>query len=195
LAFCPKCGKEIAPTDTFCPHCGASLGVQGTPGTTGTTAAMGRTGFEILTKDSKAQGYWIERIVAYVIDSIIIYVIAGILAFLIFLPFFFAGGFGFYSFFYLAGFGIFGVFTGLLYLLYFTFFDAMRGGTVGKSLFHLKVTTSNGQHPNIGQAFVRNLSKIYWLLLLLDVIVGLATDNDYKRKFSDKYIGTIVVKA
>jgi hypothetical protein len=40
---------------------------------------------------------------------------------------------------------------------------------------------------------VRNISKVYWLLLLLDVVVGLATPKQYTQKFSDKLVGTSVV--
>ena len=65
--------------------------------------------------------------------------------------------------------------------------------TLGKSIMGLKVTNINGDRPTLGQAFIRNISKIYWILLLLDVIVGLAVQTDYKQKYSDKYAGTIVV--
>jgi hypothetical protein len=43
------------------------------------------------------------------------------------------------------------------------------------------------------KAFTRNISKIYWALLLLDLIAGLATGTDYRKKFTDKYTETIVV--
>ena len=40
---------------------------------------------------------------------------------------------------------------------------------------------------------MRNVSKIYWVLLLLDVVIGLATSKQYNQKFSDKLVGTSVV--
>jgi uncharacterized RDD family membrane protein YckC len=57
----------------------------------------------------------------------------------------------------------------------------------------LKVTTLSGAQLDWGQAFLRNISKIYWVLLLLDVVAGLAMQKAYKQKFSDNYAGTIVV--
>jgi hypothetical protein len=41
---------------------------------------------------------------------------------------------------------------------------------------------------------LRNISKIYWLLLLLDTVVGLATSKNYTQKFSDRFAGTEVVE-
>lgn len=58
---------------------------------------------------------------------------------------------------------------------------------------HLKVVGPKGGNPTFVQSLVRNISKIYWILLLLDVIVGLATSKQYNQKYSDKLVGTSVV--
>jgi len=42
-------------------------------------------------------------------------------------------------------------------------------------------------------AFIRNISKIFWPLYLLDVIVGLATPGEPTQKYTDRIAGTIVV--
>ncbi|MDA4117152.1 MAG: hypothetical protein OK455_02290 [Thaumarchaeota archaeon] len=55
-------------------------------------------------------------------------------------------------------------------------------------------TTDSGQNPTLGGAFLRNLSKVNWLLLLLDVIVGLALEIGYVKKFSDRFLGTKVIQ-
>jgi len=57
------------------------------------------------------------------------------------------------------------------------------------------VVSKSGTKPTFGDAFVRNLSKIYWLLLILDVIVGLAVSKEYNQKYSDHFLGTSVVHA
>jgi hypothetical protein len=44
----------------------------------------------------------------------------------------------------------------------------------------------------LGTSFLRNLSKINWALLLLDVILGLALEVGYMRKFSDRFLRTSV---
>ncbi|MGD0477937.1 MAG: hypothetical protein ABSB29_07210 [Nitrososphaerales archaeon] len=45
------------------------------------------------------------------------------------------------------------------------------------------------------EALVRNVSKLYWLLLILDIIVGLAVSKGYTQKYTDKLMGTSVVDA
>ena len=52
--------------------------------------------------------------------------------------------------------------------------------------------SKTGGNPSFGEAFVRNISKIYWLLRLLAVIVGLAITKGYKQKYSDHLMGTTV---
>jgi uncharacterized RDD family membrane protein YckC len=56
----------------------------------------------------------------------------------------------------------------------------------------LTVTTDNGLRPTLGASFLRNLSKINWVLLLLDVVVGLSLETGYLKKFSDRFLGTRV---
>ena len=88
--------------------------------------------------------------------------------------------------------GIFGL-SGLLFLLYFTILEGTYHKTVGKSLMGLYVTTLNYQPVTLEKAFIRNLSKIYWVLLLLDVLAGLFTEVHPGQKFSDKIANTIVI--
>ena len=78
-------------------------------------------------------------------------------------------------------------------MLYFTLAEETSGASIGKRVFNLKVVSKTGSHPNFTEAFVRNVSKIYWLLLLLDVVVGLALSHGYQQKYSDSMMGTKVV--
>jgi hypothetical protein len=45
-----------------------------------------------------------------------------------------------------------------------------------------------------GTSFLRDLSKINWVLLLLDVVLGLALEPGYTKKFSDRLLGTSVTR-
>jgi len=101
-------------------------------------------------------------------------------------PLAFFGPFGAY------GAGWFGL-SGILYLLYFALLEGTYQRTIGKSLLGLKVASVNNMPVNIEKAFIRNLSKIYWLLLLVDVIVGLLTDGRPGQRFLDRVANTIVV--
>ena len=139
-------------------------------------------------------GHWVLRIIALIIDSIIIGIIAFIIATIILVPLLFTGAL--YSFW--LGYGTFLVtpfIVGILEVLYFSFFDVWWGGTLGKRLMGLTVQMTNGNKVTIDKAFIRNISKIYWLLLLLDWLIAVVTPGaDRRQKYSDRIAGTTVVQ-
>jgi uncharacterized RDD family membrane protein YckC len=154
-------------------------------------AVPSKSGLDALTKDQKVQQYWGRRLLAYIIDAIILSVVAWVLVSIVG---FFAYGFSYgfyqpYSWF----FGLFPLLWGVASVLYFVFMDFRYAGTLGKSLMSLRVTTDDGQAPTMDKAFVRNISKIHWALLFLDLIAGLLTETDYRKKFTDKLAKTLVV--
>ncbi len=189
MAFCASCGKELPAGATFCPSCGAPVQPGGTSQAASSAAPV--SGMETLTKDQKAQQYWVERLVAFVVDAIVVFIVLAIIAAAIAIPFVLTGTFAPMAFF----FGGLAILGGIIFVLYFTFTESMGGASLGKRLFHLKVVSKSGSNPTIGEAFIRNISKIYWLLLLLDVIVGLALSKGYQQKYSDHVMGTSVTKA
>jgi len=184
--FCPKCGKPVPDGAAFCPSCGAPLQASASAAPSGSVS-----GFETLTKDQKAQEYWLWRFVSFVIDAIIVYLVLGILTALIALPALFTGGVGFFG----LVFGGIAFLWGIIFVLYFAVLESTRGKSIGKGIFHLKVISKTGSNPTLGEALVRNVSKIYWLLLLLDVIIGLALSKDYQEKYTDHLMGTKVTRA
>jgi len=58
---------------------------------------------------------------------------------------------------------------------------------------NLKVTTTDDKIPTFALALIRNVSKIYSLLWLLDVIIGMATVGDPHQKYTDRIAATTVV--
>jgi uncharacterized RDD family membrane protein YckC len=187
MAFCAKCGKELPAGVTFCPNCGAP--VQAEASTPASAAPV--SGIDALTKDSKVQGYWINRVVAFIVDALIVFIPLAIITVIVAI---FVAFSGFSPFAIIFG-GVISILWSLLFVLYFTVTESMWGASLGKRFLHLKVVSKTGSHPNMAEAFVRNLSKIYWLLLLLDIIVGLAISKGYQQKYSDKFMGTSVVPA
>ncbi len=186
-AFCWKCGSPLPAGVQFCPACGTPVAQGPQP-----TAQPRVSGFDAVMKESAAQTYWVQRILAFVIDAVIVFVAVGILVALTALPFLILSGPGVFG----AIFG--GVFTflsGVILVLYFTAAELLSGTSVGKRILGLKVTAAGGRLPNPGEALVRNLSKFYWILLLLDIVVGLATSKEYTQKYSDRLMGTSVVNA
>ncbi len=189
LPFCAKCGAEIPAGAGLCPSCGAPASATGAP-------QVPISGISTLTKDVTAQEYWVKRLFAYVIDAIVVYATIGIVVAATVLPAFLAGVFvpGYSPPVSLFG-TFFGTFAGVLFLLYFTLAEATYGKTLGKRIMGLKVTTTSGGMPSLGTSLLRNISKIYWVLLLLDVILGLALEPGYTKKFSDRYLGTSVTQS
>jgi uncharacterized RDD family membrane protein YckC len=143
-----------------------------------------------LLKEGGVQEYWLRRLAAFVVDAIIVCAVVGVLALLFAFSFLLAAG---PAVFWAVLAGAFSVVSGVILVLYFMFADAYAGATIGKKALGLRVIASGGRTPTIGEAAIRNISKIYWVLLLLDVIVGLATSRKYTQKFSDKYANLEVV--
>jgi uncharacterized RDD family membrane protein YckC len=64
--------------------------------------------------------------------------------------------------------------------------------TIGKELIGLRVARLDSKRLDLWSSFVRNISKIAFILLIVDVAAGLGTHGDGRQKYSDRYIGTIV---
>jgi len=149
------------------------------------------TGFERIWSDSKLQNHWIRRLIAFIIDSIIVslgILIIMAIATILFVILALATG---------LPWGIlnpltFPFFTGLLSVLYFTLFEFFYGWTLGKRIMNFRISRIGGGQTSFDKVFIRNISKIYWILILLDVIVGLATTGDAHQKISDRFVETTV---
>jgi uncharacterized RDD family membrane protein YckC len=134
-----------------------------------------------------------NRLLAFIIDAIIVYSLIGLVVATAVLPAFFLGLFipGIFS--PRVSFGaLLGTFASLLFVLYFTFAEAIYGRSIGKAIMGLSVVTDSGLRPTLPVSFLRNLSKINWVLLLFDVTVGLSLEVGYLKKFSDRFLRTNV---
>jgi uncharacterized RDD family membrane protein YckC len=135
--------------------------------------------------------HWLLRLVAFIIDSIIIGIVAGIIYFFVIVSLIFSGSLWFGGWAFYLGLPFL---LGLLELLYFMFMDASYGATLGKKVLGLQVQTVNGSKVTFDKAFIRNISKIFWLFLLIDWILGVATPgHDQRQKYTDRIAGTTVV--
>ncbi len=150
------------------------------------------SGVDAVMKESSAQIYWVRRVVAFVIDALIVYLAVGLLVILAAASLLVLSGPGVFV---AVLVGVFSFLAGVILVLYFVAFEVVAGTSVGKRVMGLKVVASGGRAPNMMEALVRNVSKIYWLLLVLDVIVGLAVSKSYTQKYTDKLMSTSVVNA
>jgi uncharacterized RDD family membrane protein YckC len=176
--YCTRCGKEMPEGAEFCPNCGAAVRSEG---------SSYETGAERIGYDSLLQKHWIKRLIAIAIDSIIVFVATTIVMIAVFFPLFLTNPFWFFN--WLS----FPFAMGLIYILYFTLTESIYGYTIGKGIVGLKVVAVNGGRPSLESAFIRNISKIYWILLILDVIGGFFTATDHHQKYSDRIAHTTIV--
>jgi len=186
MPFCPECGKEVSEGAVFCPNCGSQVRRGGDQGW------KAGTGFDLLLADGRVQRNWSRRVVAYIIDSVIVALTTAIVGALLVLPLVIStlmegrlwtwrGFFGFpFS-------------MGVVQIFYFTLLEGGYGASVGKQIMGLEVVNARGGRPTIANALVRNISKVFWALLLLDVFIGLVSRFDPRQKFTDQISGTRVV--
>lgn len=170
MKYCTQCGKAMPESSEFCPNCNASVGhVNGSSG----SAA------ERILSEGALQQHWVKRVIAILIDSIIVGIATAILGLLI------------------SESGIFNWLTlpfvmGLIYVLYFTMTESINGYTVGKRIVNLRVETVDGKKPSLQSTFIRNISKIHFLILLMDTLGGFFTSNDAHQRYVDQIANTTV---
>jgi uncharacterized RDD family membrane protein YckC len=186
MAYCWKCGAQLYESSSFCHSCGAPAKPSQT------MASGGQTGFDRLKDDKGFQDHWAKRLIAYVIDVAIVSVAAYILLLVAALPvlpvIFFGQTFPFAWFW---GFWLGGL-APLIILAYFVLTEALFERTIGKELMGLRVARLDGKRLDLWSSFVRNVSKIAFILLIIDVAAGLGTHGDGRQKYSDRYGGTTV---
>jgi len=130
------------------------------------------------------ENLWGRRFAALIVDIIILTLFMYIITAVIFLLF--------------AGVGIFSVLNywiiiaAIIIIVYFTFMEGKTNSTLGKNLLRLQVMTFNG---NMGykKAFIRSLSKILYIPLIVDVLLGFIF-GDSNDRILDKVSGTYVVR-
>jgi uncharacterized RDD family membrane protein YckC len=134
----------------------------------------------------------VKRVIAYVIDVAIVSVAVYLLLFAVAAPAILASILGQpFPFAWFWGFWLGGI-TPLIVLAYFVFSEALFERTIGKELIGLRVARLDGKRVDLWSSLVRNISKIAFILLVIDVAGGLGTHGDGRQKYSDRYIGTIV---
>jgi uncharacterized RDD family membrane protein YckC len=170
MTYCTRCGKEVPESSEFCPNCGASIKQ---------FARLNETAAQRIMHESSLQHHWVKRGIAILIDSIIVGIATTILGLLTNI----AGIFNWFNFPFVMG---------LIYVLYFTITESTYGYTIGKRLVNLKVMKADGQKPNLQSSFIRNISKIHFLLLILDTIGGFFTSKDHHQKYTDQIAQTTI---
>ena len=128
------------------------------------------------------QNLWGKRFAALVIDFLIIILVTWVLSALVYPLIAVANIFGILNYWLIV--------TALIVIVYFTYFEGRLGTTPGKNMMKIEVVVDNGK-MNYKKAFIRNLSKILVILLIVDIIVDYAAGNS-KLRYLDEIAGTDV---
>ncbi len=112
-----------------------------------------------------------RRVVAYILDFIVVSAFMWIVSFFTFNM---VGAKNVYSVYQFLPFAM-----AIFVLVYFVLCEKLAGASVGKSLMYLRVKSKNGANISWLQAIVRNLTKMFWVPIIFDWLVGklLRTDR------------------
>src|SRR5437879_10735109 len=134
---------------------------------------------DLIGRNPSLQEHWIRRFFAALIDGLVV----GVIYLLFALPLAFLG-----LVWYIVPF-LFGV----VWVVYSMLLEALFSATIGKRLLKLRVVAIDG-NLDIMHCVIRNISKIYWLLFLLDVIIGGVTQGDPRQRLFDRLARTTVTR-
>ena len=138
--------------------------------------------------------HWLTRIVAAIIDSIPWAIVGYIISYVLIMP----GGplfgalwaWGWLVYAFLAP-----IFYGLLFVIYSVVMESsVSAATFGKRFMGLKVQMLDGSKAPSNKIWTRNISKIFWIIFIIDFLIGVATPGpDPRQRYFDRIAGTTVV--
>lgn len=136
--------------------------------------------------------HWLLRFVALLIDGILVGIVAYAIWWVLLWVILFGGlwlwGWGFWVF------SPFMFVFGIILTLYSAVLEVSSKATIGKKLLGLEVRTVGGGNLTFDKAFIRNISKIFWVFLLLDwLLILFIPGRDIHQKYTDRIAGTTVV--
>lgn len=111
-----------------------------------------------------------RRVIAYIADFFVVSAIMWIVSYLIYLVINPYETYKVYSYFPYV--------VPVLIFIYFVFLEKIKGSTVGKALMYIQVRSKNGAEISWTQAIVRNLTKLFWVPILFDLILGFIFTRD-----------------
>ncbi len=128
------------------------------------------------------QDLWGKRFAALIIDFLIVILITWVFIAVVYPLIAAANIFGILNYWLIV--------TAVIVMAYFTYFEGKLGTTPGKNVMKIEVVVDDGE-MNYQKAFIRNLSKILGIPLILDIIVDYVAGNS-KLRYLDEVAGTDV---
>ena len=128
------------------------------------------------------QDLWGKRFAALIIDFSIVILVTWVFSAIIYPLIAAANIFGILNYWLIL--------TAVIVMAYFTYFEGKLHTTPGKNVMKIEVVVDEGE-MNYQKAFIRNLSKILGIPLILDIIVDYVAGNS-KLRYLDEVAGTDV---
>jgi len=138
------------------------------------------TGFDLLHNNRPLQKHWLKRFIAYFIDL----VVSSMLVYVVF--FFLALG--------LLGPSMIWYFpmtAGMVQVFYSAILEYTSRKTLGKAIMNLEVEPLKYTFES-SDALIRNFSKLHGVFVLLDWVIGMASEGDPRQRYLDRLTDTTV---
>jgi len=82
--------------------------------------------------------------------------------------------------------------TSVMFFLYWIILEYKTGQTVGKKMFNLKITNSQGEKPSLIGVITSSFGKSF--ILPIDIILGLIITNEKRQRIFNKLGNTLIIK-
>ena len=128
---------------------------------------------------------WKDRFFAWIIDFVIISLISTAIVFVSFLSL----SYNFENF--ITDNGMY-VPTSAIFFLYWIILEYKTGQTIGKKMFNLKITNSQGEKPSLVGVILSSFGKSF--ILPIDMILGLIFTNKKRQRVCNKIGNTLIIK-
>ncbi len=138
------------------------------------------TGFDLLHKNRPLQKHWLKRLIAYFID----FVVSSMVVYVVF--FFLAWGLLDPSMIW-----YFPMTAGMVQVFYSAISEYASKKTLGKAVMNLEVESLKYTFET-SDALIRNFSKLHGIFVLLDWVIGLASEGDPRQRYLDRLTETTV---
>ena len=128
---------------------------------------------------------WKDRFFAWLVDFVIISLISSSTFFLSFLYL----DYNFENF--ITNDGMY-IPTSVMFFSYWIILEYKTGQTIGKKMFNLKITNSQGEKPSLIGVVISSFGKSF--ILPIDMILGLIITNEKRQRIFNKIGNTIIIK-
>ena len=82
--------------------------------------------------------------------------------------------------------------TSVMFFSYWIILEYKTGQTIGKKMFNLKITNSQGEKPSLIGIIISGFGKSF--ILPIDIILGLIITNEKRQRIFNKLGDTLIIK-